>query len=165
VQPSGLCAAKTDFGRRGRRFLRYPNQRVALSAWPPNRRHPRRGHVGNLRTNEAHLLVDDIIHNRLPDYEGVGTKRRKADLYENIGAALKFNGILLNSMPHQFGVLGIDSPQSIPASRMHPTIAIAMRHLSNSSSCCVLRSLSDLEGLRTILDGIQKLPFTGGSVG
>jgi hypothetical protein len=49
----GTCAANTNFGQCGRRFHRYPNRRVATSAWPLNRRHSRRGHVGNPITNEG----------------------------------------------------------------------------------------------------------------
>jgi hypothetical protein len=58
-----------------------------------------------------------------------------------------------------------DSSQLIPASRMRWAISIAMRYRSSASFCCALKSSSGLEGLRTILDDIRKLPFTGGSVG
>jgi hypothetical protein len=48
----------------------------------------------------------------------------------------------------------LDSLQLIPASRMRSTIAIAVRHRSNSSFCCALKASSGLAGLRIILDGI-----------
>ena len=47
----------TNFGQCDRRFLRYPNRRVATSAWPLTRQHLRRGHVGNPITNEAQLML------------------------------------------------------------------------------------------------------------
>ena len=49
----GTCAVNANFGQCDRRFLRYPNRRVATSAQPLNRRHTRRGHVENPITNEA----------------------------------------------------------------------------------------------------------------
>jgi len=48
----------------------------------------------------------------------------------------------------------LDSSQPIPASRMRSTIAIAVRHRSNSCFCCALKSSSGFAGLRIILDGI-----------
>jgi hypothetical protein len=48
----------------------------------------------------------------------------------------------------------LDSSQLIPASRMRSTIAIAVRHRSNSSFCCALKSSPGFAGLRIILDGI-----------
>jgi hypothetical protein len=41
----------------------------------------------------------------------------------------------------------LDSSQLIPASRMRSTIAIAVRHRSNSSFCCALKASSGLAGL------------------
>ena len=61
-----ICAASTNLGRCGRRFLRYPNRRVATIAWAANRRHSRRGHVGNPITNEAHLIIEDIGKHHAP---------------------------------------------------------------------------------------------------
>ena len=48
----------------------------------------------------------------------------------------------------------IDSSQLIPTSRMHSTIAIAVRHRSNCSFCCALKASPGLAGLQIILDGI-----------
>jgi hypothetical protein len=50
-------AENTNFGRYGRRFHRYPNRRVASSAWQLNRQGSRRGYVGNPITNEVQLLI------------------------------------------------------------------------------------------------------------
>jgi hypothetical protein len=55
------CAVNTNFGQCDRRFLRYPNRRVATSARPLTRRHLLRGHVGNPITNEAQLLMLMLI--------------------------------------------------------------------------------------------------------
>ena len=54
-----------------------------------------------------------------------------------------------------------NNSQLILASRKRLTSATAVRHRSNSSSCCVLKSPSGRKGLRTILDDTQKLPFDG----
>jgi hypothetical protein len=46
---------------------------------------------------------------------------------------------------------------------MRSTIAMAVRHRSNSSFCCALKASSDLAGLQIMLDGINTPLLLGGS--
>jgi hypothetical protein len=51
---------KTEFGPSNRRLSHYPNRCVANSTSLSDRRHLRRRHIGNPRTNDAYFVRDGI---------------------------------------------------------------------------------------------------------